>query len=481
MKKLLWLGLWVIIFTHGSVAQQLVKAEYFFDTDPGFGNGTSIALPGADSINFNTTISTSGLNTGYHQLYFRVKNNLGQWSHYEGRLFYIIENGLVFQEQPSLVQAEYFFDTDPGLGNGQSVSFSSSDSVNLLSNIPTNGLAPGFHNLFVRVKNNNGKWSHYEGRMFYVVPPAELQVSQATLVKGEYFFDTDPGLGNGTGISFNMSDSINQSLSIPTTGLGTGVHYVFLRVKNDNGKWSHYEGRRFEICNSVIPGSVSLVLPQPSQIICSGHPASFTLNSTNAGDQASYQWTLNGSEVSTQSSYQNQGNLQNGDMLGVSIVSSLSCVSPNPFQSSLNLAVTDTVFTFLTDTICVNQSYTLPNGTTTSQAGTYTFYFSAVNSCDSVVKVDLQVDLCTGFENGSNEGDLAIYPNPNHGEFQMVKSKIEEGVISIYNSLGQIVYSNTLQAVNQYSIKIYGVLPGLYTLIFQTTTHKNLIRKLSVY
>src|SRR6186713_2415779 len=67
-----------------------------------------------------------------------------------------------------LVAAEYFFDTDPGIGAASPLSVTTGDSVVFTGNIPSGALPQGFHFLNIRAKNSNGVWSLSERRMFLV-------------------------------------------------------------------------------------------------------------------------------------------------------------------------------------------------------------------------------------------------------------------------------------------------------------------------
>jgi len=74
------------------------------------------------------------------------------------------------------------------------------------------------------------------------------QANSQTLTTGEYFFDTDPGVDNGT--SFNISSpgtDITQSLAIDITGLPAGFHSLNIRLKEAAGNWSLYENRTFYV------------------------------------------------------------------------------------------------------------------------------------------------------------------------------------------------------------------------------------------
>ncbi len=164
MKKIMILSLAWFLYPVMATAQNIVAAEYFFDTDPGPGNGTAITVPSpADSVNLNVALSTSGfaLAPGAHKVYVRSRDANGKWSLYEGQSFSVAI---------SLVAAEYFFDTDPGIGNGIPLAIPvAGDSVNFSAALPTAGLGflnGSIHKVFLRTKDNAGKWSVYEGQSF---------------------------------------------------------------------------------------------------------------------------------------------------------------------------------------------------------------------------------------------------------------------------------------------------------------------------
>ena len=69
-------------------SQNITKAEYFIDTDPGQGKGTPVInfAPG-DIVNFSFDIPTTTLSDGFHFLATRVYDAEGKWSRYETRGF----------------------------------------------------------------------------------------------------------------------------------------------------------------------------------------------------------------------------------------------------------------------------------------------------------------------------------------------------------------------------------------------------------
>lgn len=233
----------------------LSTAEYFFDDDPGVGNGTPLPnFVSADSININNNISVGGLSTGFHILNIRVKDRRGIWSTYEARSFYV-QPPVAVTSALGIAAAEYFFDNDPGVGNGISLAaFTVSDSIDLSRDISIGNILPGFHILVLRVKDKRGIWSTYEARSFYVQPAISINTSTG-VVLSEYFIDKDPGFGKGIPVYTGIVDStslINADIILPNT-LTSGFHDLFFRTKDSKGIWGFVGGKNFYVESNVIP------------------------------------------------------------------------------------------------------------------------------------------------------------------------------------------------------------------------------------
>jgi len=225
--------------------QVLNKAEYFFDNDPGTGNATPISITASATINTNFSININALSTGFHNLNFRLRDNNGHWSHFQSRTFFLTPLSSVVPAT-KITRTEYFFDADPGEGNGTSITITQGATINQNTVVPITSLTPGFHNLNFRSHDDKGIWSHFATRTFYIVPPINSN-SSTTISKAEYFFDNDPGIGNGVNIAVTPAGSINQNTVIPITSLSAGFHYLSIRVKDEKGKWSHSASRVFYI------------------------------------------------------------------------------------------------------------------------------------------------------------------------------------------------------------------------------------------
>lgn len=230
--------------------QTINRAEYFIDTDPGHGNGINVTVSApAATVNFNFSINTNSLSIGFHQLGFRVRQNNGTWSHPNHTLFFITP---VITTATNLVSAEYFFDADPGFGNGTSFSFTPGNSVNIPAlNVNIGSLSPGFHFISFRFRDDRGRWTHASAHSFYVIPPVTADPA-TSITRMEYFFNTDLGPGNNTSIPITAGNP--QSNSLPITipaSLTPGFHQIGFRYRDNKNRWSHAETRTFYVLNTT--------------------------------------------------------------------------------------------------------------------------------------------------------------------------------------------------------------------------------------
>jgi hypothetical protein len=229
----------------------ITAAEYFVDNDPGAGNGIAINVGTTGNVvNFTVPVPTPSLATGFHILAIRVKDANGTWSLFESRPFYISANT---GDAAGITAAEYFIDSDPGAGNGTPMNIGTSgNAVNFTAAIPTASLSTGFHVLAIRARNADGTWSLFETRPFYISPTT---TDMGPLVGGEYFIDSDPGVGNGQPFTFSASgNNINEvvQMQIPA-GTSTGDHLLVARVRDANGVWSLFDTVRTLAVSGTLP------------------------------------------------------------------------------------------------------------------------------------------------------------------------------------------------------------------------------------
>lgn len=247
----------------------IVAAEYFFDTDPGFGNGTSISISAANDITASFTANISSLSKGVHRLYVRMEDANGNWSLTNVQTFGIFQSVTIPANAAAsnIISGEYFIDNDPGFGNGTALSISSSTDITANAVVNISSLSTGVHRIYFRMNDAAGSWSHTNMQTFYIFNSATIpgNPSATNIVYGEYFMDNDPGFGNGTSFSFTQGTDITASnIMVRLSGLSQGVHRIYVRTKDANGNWSltNLQTISIAVANISLPPN-----PTPSNII----------------------------------------------------------------------------------------------------------------------------------------------------------------------------------------------------------------------
>ncbi len=147
-------------------------------------------------------------------------------------------------QDTTVVQLEYFFDTDMGVGNNKVLNVTPSADGTFPFTAIISNLSVGYHKLYIRTKDSNGKWSLTTRNNVEVFTPD----AKVSLVSGEYFIDTDPGYGNANAIAITAPDSmLLQNFPAVTSGLSVGYHKLYGRLKDNLGRWSLTFRRNIEV------------------------------------------------------------------------------------------------------------------------------------------------------------------------------------------------------------------------------------------
>ncbi len=224
--------------------------EYFIDNNTALGSGTALTgfTSSANINNFNGNVNITGLPAGFHRIYFRSKDANGQWS-LTNNAFFDNYTAPVYNTAPAAVSAitniEYYIDGNVGFGSGTPLTgFTSSANINNFNGtLDLTSLPAGLHRIYIRSKDANGQWSLTQNSFFdnYNVPVYNTApVAASNIVQLEYFIDNnDLGFGNCSPITITPNTDIaNLMANINVTGLAPGVHRLFIRSKDANGKWS---------------------------------------------------------------------------------------------------------------------------------------------------------------------------------------------------------------------------------------------------
>lgn len=247
------------------MGQGVTAAEYFWDNDPGAGNGTAMqAIDGG----FGQAVEAILLETstlpavGPHTLGIRVRDTNNNW----GPLFttvVVVDPSIATAPDVEVTHAEYFWDTDPGAGNGTAMLAFDGNYNSALEAImlETSALpAVGAHLLHIRARDANGAW----GPAFTVVVdvmPGVVSFPEIKVTAAEYYVDTDPGAGNGTPMlavdgGFNSALEALRGGGIPAP-VQSGVNVLWMRARDANGAWGPSFGIVANI-DTTITGTVDV-------------------------------------------------------------------------------------------------------------------------------------------------------------------------------------------------------------------------------
>jgi hypothetical protein len=200
-----------------------------------------------------------------------------------------------------------------------------------------------------------------------------------------------------------------------------------------------------------------------SGIICAG--SSFTMNPTGA---STYTFS-NGSAVASpvaNTSYTVSGTDANGC---ISAISAVSDVTVNALPTLVATSNNSIICSGQTAILSVSgaQTYTwntTSNSTSISINPTATTVYSVngtdANGCSNTATITQNVSLCTGVVNLNNAiPSISLYPNPNNGLFSLDLNTSSQ--IVIINSLGQVVFNETMNAGKQ-NLDILNAANGIY-------------------
>jgi hypothetical protein len=265
MKKatILCMALFVPLLLY---AQDIDYAEYFIDSDPGYGSATPIGVSATGSdISLNFSADIAALQPGIHYLVMRARDDLGHWSQGSHTVFYLVKAPDVMGSQVN--QAEYFIDTDPGFGNAISIPVPApGDDLTLQLSPGLESLDQGIHHIHFRARDVAGRWGSGTNTVFLIVDlpsPAGSVIQQV-----EYFVDTDPGFGLGTPVTLPSPGSdLTIDFSVSLTGLADGNHVLYIRAKDALNRWGQVYAEGFSYTSTGIEEGVNLlfkVYPNPS-------------------------------------------------------------------------------------------------------------------------------------------------------------------------------------------------------------------------
>ncbi len=395
-----------------ALCQNVVQGEYFIDTDLGYGNNTLVNFAPTSDGTFNLSITVSSYTPGFHKLYIRTKDDSGRWSLTARRNIEVLAS----EVKTTIVNGEYFIDTDPGFGLATPLSITSPDSILLQSfTAATSILSEGYHKLYGRLLDNYGRWGFTFRRNIEIYKSDTNKV-----LNGEYFFKTDLGFGSCDGVSFAVPAADGSYLiNIPRTTIPADADTLFLRVRDDiENRWSITQ----------IMGNISGILPLTL--------VNFSVTKQNNVAQLAWQTS---SEIST--SHFNIQRSTNG--IDFSTV------------GSVNAAITSVS----------RHDYTYPDDISSLATGKVYYRLQIVDNdgkftYSKIVYITLVNSL-----------QIRIYPNPAHGYFVIGnydKLDVRTASVFVRDLMGRTLINQKFTNDTEQKINIGSLSKGMYTISIVT-------------
>jgi hypothetical protein len=295
-------GKWSIAFNQNFFKTNLeagipniVKLEYFIDTDPGFGNAVNIPVTAGNSINQSLNIPlAANLSLGFHKFYIRAKDANGKWSVVFNQNFFKTD---ILATPPNLVKMEYFVDTDPGFGLATDFPISAAQNVSLENinfTLPS-GLVEGDHVLHVRVRDAQGKWSLVASPKFRYCPTGTLLTVTGSAYKcsGTTVLNAAVPPGTVSYVWLKNNGEIGKN-NQPSLSVTEGGNYA---VKTQTGLTNACSTQVSNVIKVVFASEDSLGIKTNRTLVNCNQPATLCIDSTqsifSAPEFTSFQWFKN--------------------------------------------------------------------------------------------------------------------------------------------------------------------------------------------
>lgn len=186
----------------------------------------------ADKVTQETTtedvslaIDVSALPAGLHALTFRLTNEEGDVGSPQRYLVYLPDDAVTVDKE--LSQYEYWVDGD--YTNKVTADVTTED---VALTIDVSAMTPGIHTLTFTVSNVGGELS--APQQYFVYLPDDVTVANTQLQQYEYWLDNDYAhrvVQEATG------QEVVTLAEVDIESLTMGLHFIFLRAKNQDGLW----------------------------------------------------------------------------------------------------------------------------------------------------------------------------------------------------------------------------------------------------
>jgi hypothetical protein len=296
----------VFLVEEVSSVPAITEAEYFIDTDAGFGNNNSIEVSGADpldTLRFNADLT--GLTPGIHSLYVRVKNANNHWSIVTQRTFVVVDES----ELSNIVALNYYYydEAEETIAGADAYTYSiptPSPSVDLTFPANVDALESGKNYLMyvwaVNANNESSLVSTVRLAPFIIGTPIlldRIEVNDVVCAGEEGGSATVfASGGEGTLLYSISSDSADYVSTNLFEGLAPGTYTAYVR---DNVNTLVVE-REFTI---TAPDELVFSEPVVQGVECPSDNTGSIKVSASGGAGSGYEYSLNGGDYTSSNEF----------------------------------------------------------------------------------------------------------------------------------------------------------------------------------
>jgi len=217
---------------------QVGRAEYYFDdASLDYSQGISLTVPvNTGDVEITGEISASALSPGFHQVFFRVRDNVKGWSQAVSRIF------LKSWPLEAVAGFRYRIDAKTGAEAWTYRAFPAPlTDVTMDLELNASTIPDGIHYLEASARSANGIWSHISTGTFFSYSFATPNIKAL-----EYYFEDESG-GTGPLLTVNnFTPSRNLTLdsvtfSIPVSSLvNLKKYFIYVRAVDESGNRGFY-------------------------------------------------------------------------------------------------------------------------------------------------------------------------------------------------------------------------------------------------
>lgn len=440
----------------------VVEGEYFFDVDPGYGHASSITFSQSNTLNLNQLFTLNSFTNGYHFLGIRFKDSDENWGMTYTHSF-AVDNSTMIDSLPDITAIEYFFDTDSGFSIQPSIVLTPDSILNLNNIFNLSALTNGIHSLGIRAKDTYNNWSqtfHYS----FAVDNYSIVNELPNITEFEYFFNTEPGIGNAAMVALPPDTLWDFSHIFDLDTLPLGNNFLGIRAINANAQFGHTFIHSFTkleppvLYNLTGGGSYCEGSTGLSAILDDSESGVFYILfkdsiefDTLVGTDTNLVWnnlttgtyTVNGYFANTPHIYE----LMNDTVfitenplpiVSISGLDTIYCV----YHPDVSMTGTPSGGTFSGQGVSGNSFDPAMAG-----LGTWNiiYNYSDTNGCNNADTIIVEVDVCSGIPT-DNFSHFSLYPNPTSGLFYIDMGFVcKSGQIKITDIFGRLIFEKNIE------------------------------------